>query len=210
LSLPLSLLKCRRLCVLFANCWRAPFVPVHTCITRSYAARAKKIVNVAEMNEVDNLESFMDNYWNEVDALRRQVAEAKDFGAAKVDEAKRHKEEVERKAAAEKDRVFEEAAASMRTVEGERDALAAELAALKGAAGKQVKRETQSGVRVWHVTVRAAPAVVSAWPRWPPFCRVAAHRWTSSHCVRCVCCDARPTRMLLVRGCVLLGERPRG
>jgi centromeric protein E len=34
--------------------------------TLRYAARAKKIVNVASMNEVDNLESFMDNYWNEV------------------------------------------------------------------------------------------------------------------------------------------------
>ena len=43
------------------------------CRDDRYAARAKKIVNVAEMNEVDNLESFMDNYWNEVDALRRQV-----------------------------------------------------------------------------------------------------------------------------------------
>ena len=79
--------------------------------TLRYASRAKKIVNVAEMNEVDNLESFMDSYWNEVDALRRQVVEAKDFSAEKLTEATKAQDEYERKLRQEKlDRAEEVAA----------------------------------------------------------------------------------------------------
>lgn len=61
-----------------------------------YASRAKKILNVAEMNEVDNLESFMDNYWNEVELMKRQVLEAKQAGYDMTAESEREKEILEK------------------------------------------------------------------------------------------------------------------
>lgn len=64
--------------------------------TLRYASRAKKIMNVAEMNEVDNLESFMDNYWNEVELMKRQVLEAKQAGYDMTAESEREKEMLEK------------------------------------------------------------------------------------------------------------------
>jgi len=64
--------------------------------TLRYASRAKKIVNIAEVNEVDNLESFMDNYWNEVELMKRQILEAKQAGYDMTAESERSKELVEK------------------------------------------------------------------------------------------------------------------
>ena len=74
-----------------------------------YSARVKKIVNQARVNEVDNLESFMDSYWVEIEALRRQIAEAKLHGESKVDDLKKLKEVELHKAHLERDKSEKEA-----------------------------------------------------------------------------------------------------
>ena len=43
---------------------------------------------------MDNLESFMDTYWNEVDALRRQLEDTRTFGDQKQEEANKEKDEM--------------------------------------------------------------------------------------------------------------------
>jgi hypothetical protein len=67
-------------------------------------------VNQARLNEVDNLESFMDSYWVEIEALRRQITEAKLHGESKVDDLKKLKEVEVHKAHLERDKSEKEAA----------------------------------------------------------------------------------------------------
>jgi hypothetical protein len=71
--------------------------------TLRYAARTKKIVNDAHLNEVDNLESFMENYWAEIEVLRRQISDAQEHADTKVEEATTLTRELEDRAKKDKE-----------------------------------------------------------------------------------------------------------
>ena len=107
----------------------ADFNREETLSTLRYATRAKRIVNQSSLNEVDNLESFMDTYWNEVDALRRQLEDTRTFGDQKQEEANK-----------EKDEMMKKHASSTQQLEEAHEAVRRELQDQVAAQAKQVRR----------------------------------------------------------------------
>lgn len=65
--------------------------------TLRYATRASKIVNDTGVNEMDNLNAFMDQYWDEIQGLKQQLQQQQDVATAKDEELRSSRHETEKR-----------------------------------------------------------------------------------------------------------------